>query len=927
VVDQTKTKQIEEIMKHNEQWKRKLQCGLVAAAASLLTLAGALHAQTLRPWYGFGATRVASNAYEGVGTVAADAAGNFYYPAMNGETLEVVKVAPNGSQSVAYSGTVLASALAVDSAGNLYLGNYGRLLKVTPAGAQTTMGSGLGIPESLAVDSAGNVYAADTQNNRVVKITPAGTQTTIVTGSFLESVAVDPAGNIYVAGVALLKVAPDGTQTNLPYEALQVAVDQFGDIFIQEPGPQTTTIMITPNGSTATVDLGHGNAAMSVDGFGNVFMADIASDIYKVSATSASLGNAQICAPGSSSCGWNFSLNYDITASGTLGNTSLLTVGQPNLDFTSQSSSCTGTVTAGSTCTVNFTFAPRVAGLRKGAIEIADSNGNVLSTTLLHGTGVGPQVAYTPVASTFATGFSGPPGVAADEAGNVYVADAENSRVVKIAPSGAQTNVGSGYSVPTGLALDGAGNLYVADGATIWMITPGGVQSVYANVLNSYALAVDGAGNIFVAGAGASEVLELMTNGTQVTIGGGWSHPQGVAVDAAGNLYVADWLNNQVVEVPAGGGNSAVIANVSYPSGVMVDAAGDVFISAPNGITEIPAGGGTPVAVSGSYTSSVAADGLGNLYAVSGATTTVTAFHRAQAPALSFASTTVGSSSSDSPQSVTLQNIGNATLTATGLTVGANFAQVAGSGSPEDCSASISLLPGAACNLSLSFTPTAGGALQSTATLTDDALNGTPSTQSIALSGTGLVLSQSISFASIPNQVQGTSLTLTASASSGLTVSFASLTTSVCTVSGTTMTLANPGTCSIQASQAGNSQYAAAAPVTQSFTVTALASFTITASPSSETVIRGIDAAGFLLTLKSVNGFNGTVKLTCSAGTLGSVCGDLPANVHVNGTAYALTGILFPANTAPGTYTVTFTGVSGSITTTATAKFVVQSHK
>ena len=61
---------------------------------------------------------------------------------------------------------------------------------------------------------------------------------------------------------------------------------------------------------------------------------------------------------------------------------------------------------------------------------------------------------------------------------------------------------------------------------------------------------------------------------------------------------------------------------------------------------------------------------------------------------------------------------------------------------------------------------------------------------------------------------------MSATASSGLAVSFASTTTSVCTVSGTTVTLVAVGTCTIQATQAGNANYAAATPVNQSFQVT-----------------------------------------------------------------------------------------------------------
>jgi hypothetical protein len=50
-------------------------------------------------------------------------------------------------------------------------------------------------------------------------------------------------------------------------------------------------------------------------------------------------------------------------------------------------------------------------------------------------------------------------------------------------------------------------------------------------------------------------------------------------------------------------------------------------------------------------------------------------------------------------------------------------------------------------------------------------------------------------------------------------VTFASTTTSICTVSGSTVTGVALGTCTITANQAGNANYNAAAQVTQSFTV------------------------------------------------------------------------------------------------------------
>ena len=82
-------------------------------------------------------------------------------------------------------------------------------------------------------------------------------------------------------------------------------------------------------------------------------------------------------------------------------------------------------------------------------------------------------------------------------------------------------------------------------------------------------------------------------------------------------------------------------------------------------------------------------------------------------------------------------------------------------------------------------------------------------------------LSQTITFPTITSQVVGANVTLAATASSGLTVAFASATGTVCSVTGTTATMLTTGTCVIHATQAGNNAYSAAPLVSQSFTVKA----------------------------------------------------------------------------------------------------------
>jgi hypothetical protein len=78
---------------------------------------------------------------------------------------------------------------------------------------------------------------------------------------------------------------------------------------------------------------------------------------------------------------------------------------------------------------------------------------------------------------------------------------------------------------------------------------------------------------------------------------------------------------------------------------------------------------------------------------------------------------------------------------------------------------------------------------------------------------------QTITFDNPGTQTAGAPLTISATANSGLTVSFTSATPSDCTVSGTTVTFGAAGTCTINASVVGNSTYAAASQVAQSFTV------------------------------------------------------------------------------------------------------------
>jgi hypothetical protein len=118
---------------------------------------------------------------------------------------------------------------------------------------------------------------------------------------------------------------------------------------------------------------------------------------------------------------------------------------------------------------------------------------------------------------------------------------------------------------------------------------------------------------------------------------------------------------------------------------------------------------------------------------------------------------------------------------------------------------------------------------------------------------------QTITFGALADKIiSDTPPTLSATASSGLTVAFTSATTGVCTVSGTSVTFVGPGTCTINANQAGDATRAAAPQVQRSFAIAYLTqtiSFDAltgaTLGVSSAPLIRGSASSGLGVTYSS----------------------------------------------------------------------------
>ncbi|WP_264915043.1 beta strand repeat-containing protein, partial [Shewanella xiamenensis] len=227
---------------------------------------------------------------------------------------------------------------------------------------------------------------------------------------------------------------------------------------------------------------------------------------------------------------------------------------------------------------------------------------------------------------------------------------------------------------------------------------------------------------------------------------------------------------------------------------------------------------------------------------------------------------------------------------------------------------------------------------------------------------------QTITFAQPSNYNFGTTPNLSATSDSGLTVTFSSSTTGVCTVSGVALTFVSAGTCTIDADQAGNSATNAATTVTQSFTVNAVvpdaptigtatagdAEATVTFTAPASTGGASILAGGYTVTASpggatgtgsgspvTVTGLtNGvsytfTVTATNSAGTgaasaaSNSITPASPQTITFNNPGaqtFGTTPTLTASSSAGGGYVVTFTSstpgvctVSGTTLTFVTA--------
>jgi sugar lactone lactonase YvrE/uncharacterized protein (DUF2345 family) len=715
-------------------------------------------------------------------------------------------------------------AVALDGSGNLYVADYvnNRVLyypagstsatRVYGQGGSFTSGAAnnggisansLDQPTGVALDSSGDLYVADLTNNRVLFYPFGSTTATQVYGQ----------GGSFTSGA----INYGGVSANSLSNPLALTVDPGGNLYVVDrsnnrvlfyPFGSTTPTRVYGQGGSFTSNLlgaaaingGVGVSANSLadpygialDSSGNLYVSDwLNGRVLEY----GSFGNVNVCPSGVSTpapCNTTVTLSYYAGTATNLGATQVVTQGTSGLDFSLGSgSTCTGTVSAGSTCTVNVTFTPLAPGLRKGAVELFNSSANLLTTAPIYGIGQGPAIAFGPGTQTALVGINGVYAgreVALDGAGDLFIAENLNNQIVELpvgcSSTACETSVGTGLSSPYGVAADGGGDIFIADtgnNRVVEVPAGGGPQTTVASGLNfPLGVAVDGAGDIFIADTDNNRVLELPAGGgPQMTVASGLNNPNTVVVDSAGDVFIVD-SNSRLVKIPAGCASSACQISVgtgfNNPRGAAVDAAGDVFIADTynSRVVEVPAGCTstacqTTVGSGFGYPWGVAVDAAGDVFVTDTNDGEISEINRSQLPSFSFALTNVGNTSADSPQLVSIQNVGNQPLTGslTLSTLGTNFSQ----NSTPDCSSEFPLAPGASCSESFSFTPQSTGYLTGTATFSDNTLNLSPLvvSQTINLSGIGSTNGQT--GATIPNVVGMTeAAAATSLTEAGLTV-------------------------------------------------------------------------------------------------------------------------------------------------------------
>jgi sugar lactone lactonase YvrE len=499
----------------------------------------------------------------------------------------------------------------------------------------------LSAPEDVQVAPNGNVYIADAGNN-VIRAIYMG-------GQPFFGISAPIVGNIYtIAGSGAIPLPAtatggpvytyptDGTTPTAPGSSIaigvrKIGIDKFGNLYIADStwsvvwfvdsstgamrvlaGRYGVTLSTAPtflcaasqnsvgDGCPASQSGLYANSNMGTmpDTQGNLYISDAEGAANAAGSRIRKVLSGLTFPAVATGASVTQSILIHFAPGDTPAASSPYTVKTTATDFTLGTPACTLQADNTDDCILPITFKPSQPGYDTAGLTITSTAGAATSY-LISGYGSTAAVAFDPGnTGAIASTVSAPGSIVLDPAGNAYIADTANNRVLFYNAATATTSIFAGgasstcgtssdafgdscpataakLSAPRALAIDTTGSLYIADTGNniIRKVSATGIISLYA-------------GGASAVCAAASNPIGDNCAATSAT----FESPSGLTADNLGSIYVADTGNNLIrvisstgyVSTLAGGANT-VCSSAADTQGDGCSASQTIF-SAPSGL-------------------------------------------------------------------------------------------------------------------------------------------------------------------------------------------------------------------------------------------------------------------------------------------------------------------------------------------------------